>query len=169
MNKELLFPGLEVHAQNIALACAEGGGGEARSYGAIPQRSARPGARSSLPPLHALERGACAQPNLNLRQESSPLSMAPRPRSASPDLLVMLCGRLPPCTDRTTGGAGCLGGRLAAGQPRRGETSGSERINLEVAASTQSTEAEAFRRSHPTSILMTRRVTTTQKLQLKLC
>jgi hypothetical protein len=36
MNKELLFPGLDVHAQNIAPAFAEGGGGEARNYGAIP-------------------------------------------------------------------------------------------------------------------------------------
>jgi transposase len=44
MKKELLFLGLDVHAQNIALALAEGGGGEARSYGAIPND------------LHALEK-----------------------------------------------------------------------------------------------------------------
>jgi len=44
MNKELLFVGLDVHAQNIAMALAEGGGGEARSYGTIPND------------LHALEK-----------------------------------------------------------------------------------------------------------------
>ena len=44
MKKKLLFPGLDVHAQNIALAFAEGGGGEARSYGTIPND------------LHALEK-----------------------------------------------------------------------------------------------------------------
>jgi hypothetical protein len=36
MRRKLLFLGLDVHAQNIALAFAEGGGGEARSYGTIP-------------------------------------------------------------------------------------------------------------------------------------
>src|SRR6187399_1563547 len=36
MKKQLLFVGLDVHAQNIALAFAEGGGGEARTYGSIP-------------------------------------------------------------------------------------------------------------------------------------
>ena len=36
MNKALLFLGLDVHAQNIAIALAEGGGGEARIYGTIP-------------------------------------------------------------------------------------------------------------------------------------
>ena len=57
-------------------------------------------------------------------------------RSASPDASVTLCrpprkGR--PGTDRTTGGAGRLGGdsrRL----PRRGETSGSERVIMEAEA-----------------------------------
>jgi transposase len=44
MKKKLLFLGLDVHAQNIALAWAEGGGGEARSYGTIPND------------LHALEK-----------------------------------------------------------------------------------------------------------------
>lgn len=44
MNQELLFLGLDVHAQNIAIALAEGGGGEARSYGTIPND------------LHALEK-----------------------------------------------------------------------------------------------------------------
>jgi transposase len=44
MKKKLLFLGLDVHAQNIALAFAEGGGGEARSYGTIPND------------LHALEK-----------------------------------------------------------------------------------------------------------------
>ena len=44
MNKALLFLGLDVHAQNIAIALAEGGGGEARTYGTIPND------------LHALER-----------------------------------------------------------------------------------------------------------------
>ena len=37
MKKSLLFVGLDVHAQNITLALAEGGGGEARLYGTIPQ------------------------------------------------------------------------------------------------------------------------------------
>jgi hypothetical protein len=36
MKNELLFAGLDVHAQNIAIALAEGGGGEARIYGSIP-------------------------------------------------------------------------------------------------------------------------------------
>jgi transposase len=36
MKKLLLFLGLDVHAQNIAIALAEGGGGEARTYGSIP-------------------------------------------------------------------------------------------------------------------------------------
>jgi transposase len=44
MKKQLLFVGLDVHAQSITIAFAEGGGGEARSYGAIPND------------LHALER-----------------------------------------------------------------------------------------------------------------
>ena len=44
MKKELLFVGLDVHAQNIAIAVAEGGGGEARTYGSIPND------------LHALEK-----------------------------------------------------------------------------------------------------------------
>ncbi len=44
MKKELLFAGLDVHAKNIALALAEGGGGEARIYGTIPND------------LHALEK-----------------------------------------------------------------------------------------------------------------
>ena len=44
MNKALLFVGLDVHAQNIALALAEGGGGEARTYGTIAND------------LHALEK-----------------------------------------------------------------------------------------------------------------
>lgn len=44
MNKKLLFLGLDVHAQNIAIANAEGGGGEARTYGTIPND------------LHALEK-----------------------------------------------------------------------------------------------------------------
>ena len=44
MNKALLFLGLDVHAQNIAIALAEGGGGEARTYGTIPND------------LHALEK-----------------------------------------------------------------------------------------------------------------
>ena len=43
MKKSLLFTGLDVHAQNIAIALAEGGGGEARTYGTIPND------------LHALE------------------------------------------------------------------------------------------------------------------
>jgi transposase len=44
MKKQLLFVGLDVHAQNIAIAVAEGGGGEARTYGSIPND------------LHALEK-----------------------------------------------------------------------------------------------------------------
>ena len=44
MKKELLFVGLDVHAKNITVALAEGGGGEARLYGAIPND------------LHALEK-----------------------------------------------------------------------------------------------------------------
>ena len=36
MKKELLFVGLDVHAKNITIALAEGGGGEARIYGTIP-------------------------------------------------------------------------------------------------------------------------------------
>mgnify|MGYP000281519957 CR=1 FL=1 len=43
MKKSLLFVGLDVHAQNITIALAEGGGGEARHYGTIPND------------LHALE------------------------------------------------------------------------------------------------------------------
>ena len=44
MKKEILFLGLDVHAQTIAIATAEGGGGEARTYGSIPND------------LHALEK-----------------------------------------------------------------------------------------------------------------
>jgi hypothetical protein len=44
MKKELLFVGLDVHAKNITIALAEGGGGEARLYGTIPND------------LHALEK-----------------------------------------------------------------------------------------------------------------
>ena len=44
MKKPLLFVGLDVHAQKIAIAVAEGGGGEARTYGSIPHD------------LHALEK-----------------------------------------------------------------------------------------------------------------
>ena len=46
MKKELLFVGLDVHAENITIALAEGGGGggEARLYGTIPND------------LHALEK-----------------------------------------------------------------------------------------------------------------
>jgi transposase len=44
MKKQLLFVGLDVHAQNIAIALAEGGGGEARTYGSIAND------------LHALEK-----------------------------------------------------------------------------------------------------------------
>jgi len=44
MKKKLLFAGLDVHAKNITVALAEGGGGEARLYGTIPND------------LHALER-----------------------------------------------------------------------------------------------------------------
>jgi transposase len=44
MNEDLLFLGLDVHAKNIALAVAEGGGGEPRTYGSIPND------------LHALEK-----------------------------------------------------------------------------------------------------------------
>jgi len=36
MNKELLFLGLDVHAKSLTLALAEGGGGEARLYGTMP-------------------------------------------------------------------------------------------------------------------------------------
>lgn len=36
MKKKLLFLGLDVHAKNLTLALAEGGGGEARLYGTIP-------------------------------------------------------------------------------------------------------------------------------------
>jgi transposase len=44
MKKKLMFIGLDVHAKNITIALAEGGGGEARLYGTIPND------------LHALER-----------------------------------------------------------------------------------------------------------------
>ena len=47
MNKKLLFAGLDVHAKNITIALAEGGGdspGEARLYGTISND------------LHALEK-----------------------------------------------------------------------------------------------------------------
>ena len=44
MKKKLLFIGLDVHAKNITIALAEGGGGEARLYGTIPND------------LHALEK-----------------------------------------------------------------------------------------------------------------
>jgi transposase len=44
MTKELLFVGLDVHAQAITVAVAEGGRGEARHYGSIPHD------------LHAVER-----------------------------------------------------------------------------------------------------------------
>jgi hypothetical protein len=36
MKKKLLFLGLDVQAQNIVMAFAEGGGGEARNYGTSP-------------------------------------------------------------------------------------------------------------------------------------
>ena len=44
MKKEILFAGLDVHAKNITIALAEGGGGEARIHGTIPND------------LHALEK-----------------------------------------------------------------------------------------------------------------
>ena len=44
MSKKLLFLGLDVHAQSIAIALAEGGGAEARTYGSIAND------------LHALEK-----------------------------------------------------------------------------------------------------------------
>lgn len=44
MKSKLLFVGLDVHAKNIAIALAEAGGGEARTYGSIPND------------LHALEK-----------------------------------------------------------------------------------------------------------------
>jgi hypothetical protein len=44
MKKELLFIGLDVHAKNITIALAEGGGGEACLYGTIAND------------LHALEK-----------------------------------------------------------------------------------------------------------------
>ncbi len=43
MKQELLFLGLDVHAKNIAIALADGDGGEARTWGSIPHD------------LHALE------------------------------------------------------------------------------------------------------------------
>ena len=46
MKKPLLFAGLDVHAENITAAIAEGGGGEARLYGTIAND------------LHALEKVA---------------------------------------------------------------------------------------------------------------
>ncbi len=63
--------------------------------------------------------------------------------SASPDASVILCR--PPCkgrpgTDRTTGGPGRLGGdsrRL----PRRGETSGSERVIMDAGATSHITRS----------------------------
>ncbi len=36
MKQELLSVGLDVHAKNIAIALAEGDGGEARTWGSIP-------------------------------------------------------------------------------------------------------------------------------------
>ena len=44
MKKEILYIGLDVHAKNITIALAEGGGGEARVYGTIAND------------LHALEK-----------------------------------------------------------------------------------------------------------------
>lgn len=44
MKQELLFLGLDVHAKNIAIALADGDGGEARTWGSIPND------------LHALEK-----------------------------------------------------------------------------------------------------------------
>ena len=61
MKKKLLFIGLDVHAQNIAIALADGGGGEARTYGSIPND------------LHALPK-AMSLPN---RRRSSPNSRRP--------------------------------------------------------------------------------------------
>ena len=59
MKKELLFVGLDVHAKTITLALAEGGGGEARLYGAIAND------------LHALEKVFArlkkAHPEMELR------------------------------------------------------------------------------------------------------
>ena len=36
MGKDLWFLGLDVHAKSLTLALAEGGGGEARIYGTLP-------------------------------------------------------------------------------------------------------------------------------------
>ena len=59
MKKELLFVGLDVHAKTVTLALAEGGGGEARLYGAIAND------------LHALEKVFArlkkAHPEMELR------------------------------------------------------------------------------------------------------
>ena len=56
MKKELLFVGLDVHAKNITIALAEGGGGEARLYGTIPND------------LHALPQAV----SMSNRRRSSP-------------------------------------------------------------------------------------------------
>ncbi len=45
MKRELRFVGLDVHAKSLTLAFAEGGGGEARIYGTLPNDR------------HALEKG----------------------------------------------------------------------------------------------------------------
>lgn len=42
MKSPLLFIGLDVHAKTIAIATAEGEGGEASSYGGIPNDRKRP-------------------------------------------------------------------------------------------------------------------------------
>jgi transposase len=66
MNKPLLFVGLDVHAQQITVAVAEAGRGEARLYGTIPND------------LHALERvitrlrKAHPQAQLDLCYEAGP-------------------------------------------------------------------------------------------------
>jgi transposase len=55
MKKELLFLGLDVHAQNIAIALAEGGGGEART------EAGEDWLRAALEPQRAMARAIHAQ------------------------------------------------------------------------------------------------------------
>ena len=63
MKKKLLLPGLDVHAQDIALACAEGKGGEARSYGAIRiQMGSLPSWSENSPGIRDIAREATVLP-----------------------------------------------------------------------------------------------------------
>ena len=122
MKKSLLFTGLDVHAQNIAIALAEGGGGEARTYGTIPND------------LHALEKvfasvpSSCLGPHLSskLRFASAPTRRPCPARRERPRLAAATKQELQR-QGRAEAGASARGGKWnpQRAPPRAGPTNSS--------------------------------------------